>query len=102
MKIFIVIGILFFRLVSVAQVQNLVFEGAGIRGLAYSGAISELEEKNILKDVKRVGGTSAGAITALLLSLGYTSVEITEIVRSTPYKKFNDGRFFLFGGINRL
>lgn len=84
------------------SIRNLVFEGAGIRGIAYSGVIKELENKNILKNVERVGGTSSGAITALLLSLGYSSDEITAIVESTPYKKFNDGRFFFFGGINRF
>jgi NTE family protein len=84
------------------NIRNLVFEGAGIRGIAYSGAIKELEEKNILKDIQRVGGTSSGAITALLLSIGYSADEITSIVNSTPFKKFNDGRFLFFGGINRM
>ncbi|HWJ27199.1 MAG TPA: patatin-like phospholipase family protein, partial [Flavisolibacter sp.] len=83
-------------------VRNLVFEGAGIRGIAYSGVIKELEKQDILKGVQRVGGTSSGAITALLLSIGYSANEITTIVNSTPYKKFNDGRFFFIGGINRF
>jgi NTE family protein len=84
------------------SIRNLVFEGAGIRGIAYSGVIKELEKQGTLKHVQRVGGTSSGAITALLLSVGYTADEITNIVNSTPYKKFNDGRFFFIGGINRL
>ncbi len=84
------------------QIENLVFEGAGLRGIAYAGAIKELEQKGLLKNVKRVGGTSAGAITALLLTLGYNAEEITEIINSTAFKKFNDGKFFIFGGINRL
>ena len=83
-------------------VRNLVFEGAGIRGIAYAGAISELERQDLLKGVQRVGGTSAGAITALLLSLGYTADEISQIVQSTSFKKFNDGKFFFLGGIHRF
>lgn len=83
-------------------IKNLVFEGAGIRGIAYSGVVQELENKNLLKNVQRVGGTSSGAITALLVSLGYSSNEIMQIVTNTPYRKFNDGRFFFFGGINRF
>ena len=75
-------------------IRNLVFEGAGIRGIAYSGVIKQLEKQDVLKGVTRVGGTSSGAITALLLSLGYTADEITGIVYNTPYKKFNDGRYF--------
>lgn len=84
------------------DINNLVFEGAGIRGIAYCGAIQELEAKGLMKGVERVGGTSAGAITALALSLGYTGDEIAGIIAETNFKKFNDGRFFFAGGINRL
>ena len=83
-------------------VENLVFEGAGIRGLAFAGAISELENNKILPGVKRVAGTSAGAITAVMLSLGYTSNEIISIVSTTRFNKFNDGNYLFAGGINRL
>ena len=34
-----------------AQVRNIVFEGAGMRGIAYSGVISELERTEKLKEV---------------------------------------------------
>jgi NTE family protein len=85
-----------------AQVKNIVFEGAGIRGIAYSGVISELEQYGMLKGVEKVGGTSAGAITAMLVCLGYTSTEIADIVHNTPFKKFNQGRFLFPGGIFRM
>jgi len=85
-----------------AQVENLVFEGAGIRGIAYAGVVQELEKQGVLSQVKRVGGTSAGAITALLIALNYNAAEIEAIVGSTNFRKFNDGRFLLPGGINRL
>lgn len=68
--------------------KNLVFEGGVVHGLAYGNALQELANKNILKDIKRVGGTSAGAITALLLSLGYTPKEITEIIITTNFNDF--------------
>jgi NTE family protein len=85
-----------------AQPHNLVFEGAGIRGIAYSGAIKALEKQNLLQGIQRVGGTSAGAVTALLISIGYSSDEITHIINSTSFKRFNDGKFFFIGGINRF
>ena len=44
--------------------QNLVLEGGGIRGVAYCGAIEELERQGVLQHITRVGGTSAGAIQA--------------------------------------
>jgi NTE family protein len=87
---------------SQATIRNLVFEGAGIRGIAYSGAVKELEERYMLNDTQRVGGTSSGSIIALLIAIGYSSAEISSIVSNTPYHKFNDGRFFFIGGINRV
>src|SRR5207244_2179719 len=45
--------------------------------------------------------TSAGAIQAMLLALGYTPEEITQITYDTDIKEFADGRFLIFGGFNR-
>ena len=82
--------------------RNLVFEGAGVRGIAYVGAIRYLEENHMLDSIERIGGTSAGAITALALALGYNSKEIEKLVYETKIQKFNDGKFFFIGGIARL
>ena len=82
--------------------KNLVFEGAGIRGIAFCGAIEELENRQLTKNVERVAGTSAGAVTALAVALGYTGTEIEALIRKTNFNEFNDGNFFFFGGINRL
>lgn len=87
---------------AIAQVKNIVFEGAGMRGIAYSGVISELERTGRLKFVEKLGGTSAGALTAMLLSLDYNSEEITTIVHSTSFAKFNQGRYLFAGGVNRM
>jgi NTE family protein len=84
------------------RIDNLAFEGAGIRGLAYCGAIKALEQQGDLTNIKRIAGTSAGAITALLLSIKYTAAEIETIISSTNYRKFNDGGVPLFGGAHRL
>ena len=72
------------------KIENLVFEGGGVKGIAYAGAIEALETKNVLKDVKRVAGTSAGAITAALVSLKYDAATITKVVNNTDFKKFED------------
>lgn len=104
MKFFFTFSILFSSCLyaQTDTIENIVFEGAGIRGIAYAGAIKELEQKGLLQNVKRVSGTSAGAITALLLSLNYSSTEIATIINSTSFKKFNDGRFLFFGGFHRV
>lgn len=59
---------------------NLVFKGGGVKGIAYAGALFQLNEMDILPQIKRVAGTSAGAITATLLALGYSAAEIEDIV----------------------
>lgn len=82
--------------------ENLIFEGAGIRGLAYCGVLNELEKCKITKDIVKVGGTSAGAITALMVSLGYSSKEIYNIISETKFQKFNDGEYMFVGGFSRL
>jgi NTE family protein len=83
-------------------IRNLAFEGAGIRGIAYAGVIDELERQGRLKGIEKVGGTSAGAITAMMLSLGYSAEEIADIISSTQFRKFNDGRFMFIGGFARM
>jgi NTE family protein len=60
-----------------------------------------METAGMMRSVEKVGGTSAGAIMALTISLGYTSQEIKEIIAGTNFKKFNDGRYFFAGGFSR-
>lgn len=71
-------------------IENLVFKGGGVLGIAYAGAIEALEKEGVLKDVKRTAGTSAGAVSAALISLGYSSKEIVEVLGNTNFKKFQD------------
>jgi NTE family protein len=81
--------------------KNLVLEGGGIRGLAYPGALKVLEEKDIIKNIERVAGTSSGAVIALLIGLGYNSHEIDSLFQSLKIQQFNDGKN-IFGIIRRL
>jgi NTE family protein len=73
------------------MIKNIVFKGGGVLGIAYAGAIEIMEEKQLLQQVERVAGTSAGAITAALLSLRYNAAEILQIVNATDFKSFEDG-----------
>ncbi|WP_311136407.1 patatin-like phospholipase family protein [Hymenobacter aerilatus] len=85
-----------------APYRNLVMEGGGICGIAYGGALQVLEEQGVLAGIRRVGGTSAGAIQAALLAVGYSPQQIIDIIDRTPVQRLNDGRFIFFGGSNRL
>ncbi len=81
--------------------NQIVFEGAGIFGIAYVGAIKVLENKNILKNIKEFAGTSSGAIMATLLSLGYTHDEIYYIITTIDWENLFDiniGCFSCFPG----
>jgi NTE family protein len=70
--------------------QNLVFEGGGVKGIAYAGALQVLEAKGILNDIRRVGGASAGAINAVLVGLNYTLTEVESILKTLDFKRFMD------------
>ena len=48
-----------------------VFEGGGVRGIAFLGAIQAMEEENVRW--QRLAGTSAGAVIAALLASGFKS-----------------------------
>jgi NTE family protein len=74
-----------------AQYKNLVFEGGGVRGIAYTGALQILDSAKILSGIERVGGTSVGAIQAALISIGYSPAETAQLLSSVPFKEFNDG-----------
>ena len=71
---------------------NLVFEGGGVKGVAYAGALEVLEEAGVLGRVAAVAGTSAGAITAALVAVGYTPGELKATMLALDLTSFEDGR----------
>jgi len=82
--------------------RNLVFEGGGVKGIAYVGAMEILEQKGILPQIQRVGGTSAGAINAVLLGLNYSRAETEKILRELDFKNFMDDSWGVIRDSKRL
>lgn len=82
--------------------KNLVFEGGGVKGIAYVGALEVLAEKNILEGITRIGGTSAGAINAILLGLGFSPEETKSILWSLDFNKFMDDSWGIVRDTDRL
>lgn len=76
-----------------------VFEGAGIRGIAYAGSIKELEKQQYRDSVQAFGGSSAGAITACFLALGYSADEMQKELLTMNFADFNDNKFPIISGI---
>lgn len=86
----------------VYRFKNLVFEGGGVKGIAYVGALDILEQKGILSSIIRVGGASAGAIQAVLLALGYNLDEIKSVIWDLNFKNFLDDSWGLVRDSARL
>ena len=66
-----------------------VFAGGGIKGLAFAGALAVTEEKGYDEWVQ-LAGTSAGAITAMALAVGYNAKELRQKLDTFDFKKIAD------------
>lgn len=82
--------------------KNLVFEGGGVKGIAYVGAMEVLGRRHVLKNITRVGGTSAGAINATLFALGYTNPQTKKLLKDLDFNNFLDEDWGLVRDTRRL
>jgi NTE family protein len=68
---------------------NFVFKGGSVKGLTNIGIRAALEACGFdFSKIKRIGGTSAGSITALIFALNITSHELKELLLDTDLKTF--------------
>ena len=78
------------------QRADAVFEGGGVKGIGFVGALAAFEEAGF--QWQNVAGTSAGAITAALVAVGYTAGEIRKIMdEEVDFTRLKDST-----GIGRL
>lgn len=73
------------------MIDSLVFKGGGTRGVAYCGALKVLRERAVLSGITQTFGTSAGALTALLVALRYTPDEIHQAIRNLSFSSLQSG-----------
>jgi NTE family protein len=71
-----------------AQKVDAVFEGGGVKGIGLVGAVYEIEKAGY--EFENLAGTSAGAIVASLLAVGYKSEEIKAELETLNYNNFKD------------
>jgi len=74
----------------VDKINCLAIEGGGVKGIASGGAFLRLEELGIYRNLKRISGSSAGAIGAGAIAVGYTAQEIIDVLKCTDFKMFDD------------
>jgi len=67
-----------------------VFEGGGVKGIAFAGAIAAAEQDAGVEEWVNVAGTSAGSIVAALLVAGYDAAGLQKILADAHYAKFAD------------
>jgi NTE family protein len=67
-----------------------VFEGGGVKGIAFAGAVAAAEQHAGVREWVNVAGTSAGAIIASLLVAGYDADGLQRILRAAKYDRFPD------------
>src|SRR3990167_10738452 len=71
----------------------LAFKGAGTRGPAHGAALKVFAKYGLLDEVQFVIGSSAGAVAALAVSLGYqTENELNEVLCHIPMETFLEGK----------
>src|SRR4051812_42006102 len=88
------------------MIKNLALKGGGEKGVAYVGAIKELDKANLYNDIERVSGTFAGGLMACMICAGYSVPEIEQLMVSIIFNKFKSGwnplriftRFGLYSG----
>jgi NTE family protein len=67
-----------------------VFEGGGVKGIAFAGAIAAAERDGGVQEWVNVAGTSAGSIVAALLVAGYDGAGIQQLLAKAVYSRFAD------------
>jgi NTE family protein len=72
------------------EIRYLALEGGGGKGFAYLGAVQVLEELGVMKNIRGIAGTSAGAITAMMLSIHMTAKDIEKELLNEDFNKFFD------------
>lgn len=70
--------------------RRLALSGGGMKGLAHVGALEELEAAGLLGSVREVVGTSAGALIAFCLCIGYTVAELRTLCTVFEFERIQN------------
>lgn len=70
---------------------DVVLEGGGVKGIGLVGGLHELDRTGYR--IRRVAGTSAGAIVGALVAAGMTTESLVRTMRELDYQQFRDESF---------
>lgn len=80
-------------------INNLVFSGGSIKGVAFCGALEYLESIGTsidMTNIQNICGVSVGSIIGLMYNLGFTANELKEIIMNQEFSKLSDIRILSF------
>lgn len=75
---------------NVRSIRYLSCQGGGMKGGAFAGVARGLEDAGVLSQLEAVAGSSAGAIFATLLAVGFTASEIEEEMGQLDFRRLQD------------
>ncbi|HEV3145028.1 MAG TPA: patatin-like phospholipase family protein [Gemmataceae bacterium] len=73
---------------------DLVFSGGGTRGVALAGAMEVVQNHRPLPAIRRLVGTSAGAVSATLITTGFLTEDFKKMLPAKAGEAFELGSFF--------
>lgn len=68
--------------------SHLVMSGGGMKGISFVSALETLRID--MTSIRSISGTSIGSIIGLLLIVGYTPAELTDVLKNTDFKCLHD------------
>ncbi|HIB77919.1 MAG TPA: hypothetical protein EYO58_09975, partial [Flavobacteriales bacterium] len=72
------------------DICEIVLSGGGTNAIAIVGSLQALYEKNVFNSIERWIGSSAGAIIALFMVIGYTPQSLYHLLLNIDYSNLND------------
>lgn len=67
-------------------IENLVLRGGGAKGISYGAALEQYQQTGYLDGLKRIAGSSAGALTATCLACGVSASRFDKIESEQLFK----------------
>jgi len=77
-------------------IENLVFSGGGLRGLAFIGAYKFLQKKHLLKNLKAISGCSAGSIIGFLININIFYKDLIPFITEIDFEELQNFDYINF------